>query len=163
MRFEIDVQQPHEVFDIFDGQLGIPAIVDVHGERTEPPLLGRVECIGAVDAAAEANEAVIRTIAAGDLNPFNELLEISIATGRSVSLLSDERIVRGAIRTKTLSVERNAWDLVVEDAARADSRAHIYFLPERSELSEMKSNLIAPFQACQGSNARAINWRPFAE
>jgi hypothetical protein len=36
-------------------------------------------------------------MAAGDLDLFNKLLEVSIATGRSLSLLSDKRVIRGAV------------------------------------------------------------------
>ena len=59
-RLEIDLERANRARDVGGGNLRVPAVVQVNGDRPQPQLLHRVRDVGAVDAAADADHTVIR-------------------------------------------------------------------------------------------------------
>jgi len=96
MRFEIDVELAHEIRDIRDGELGIPAVVYMHGEWPQSLLLRQAESVGAVDAAAQTDDAIVMAPQSGVPNIVEEPLKALPPRRRRILLLRAEGIVLAA-------------------------------------------------------------------
>ena len=78
-RLEIDIERADAPRDIGGGNLRVPAVVQVNGDRPQSQLLHLVGDIGAVDAAADADRTVIRTADAVATNLLDARVEDAAA------------------------------------------------------------------------------------
>src|SRR4029077_18949205 len=59
IREQIETKAADDIFNIHDRELGIPAVIEMDGQRSQPELAGKIGDIGAVNAAAETHDTII--------------------------------------------------------------------------------------------------------
>jgi hypothetical protein len=68
VRVEVDAKRFQRFLDVRDRELRVPAVVEVHGEGAQAEILDEPGYIGTVDAAADADDAVVGLAAAALLH-----------------------------------------------------------------------------------------------
>ena len=119
MSKQVDLQAIGGVFDVLDCNLRIPAVVEMHGQRTKPQFHGLDQGVGAVRAAREAHHAVVGFAPA--------LAADGIHNGRETALAFNPQrieffhlVVNLAKLAHALVVEADGRDGGIVKAARTD-------------------------------------------
>ena len=68
-------------FDVLYGQLAVPAAVDVHHERTQPPLVRLEGEVGAVDPTTHPKDGVVLLSSTFALDTVDDAFELASTLG----------------------------------------------------------------------------------
>ena len=103
---QVDIELAHDALDVADGQVRVPAVVEVDRQRTEAELPDHVERqIRAVDTTRQADHAVVRLALPGCLDTTDEPVETFVALGVGAHEQLDLLVVTGAVVAASLIVE----------------------------------------------------------
>src|SRR6185436_1236733 len=121
VREQIDAELVEHALDVLDRELRVPAVVDVDGEGAQAVRLDEMGDVGAVDAAADADDAVVLAAASRQLDPLDQRRDRLLPRLAAQDPRPDQAIVATAVMAQPGRVEfdRAIRDRV-HDAARAD-------------------------------------------
>ena len=118
MALVVDAQDLREVLDVLDRGVGVPAVVHVDRQRTQPVTLGDVGCVGAVHSAADAEDAVV-PLAPGALDPLDHCVQLPVALFPAVAAPGDTLEEVAAVIAVPGRIEGDVPIARVHHAARA--------------------------------------------
>ena len=121
LRMQVQTQSVHQFLDVVDGLLRIPARIHVKQQRAQAELfLGEVRHVGAVDAAAETDEAVMVPAIACPFDLLDLPRQLPRANLVRMPVGQDVLMEVVAVVTPSTGVERDVRVRGVHDAVGAD-------------------------------------------
>ena len=117
---QIDAERSEDLLDVADRQLGIPAIVQVHGQRPEAELLRHVRDIRAVHSAAHAQDTVVGFAPSARLYLLDHSRECPPTVLARPYQLPGQVLVGMAVNTDPVLFEADLGVAGVHDAVGAD-------------------------------------------
>jgi hypothetical protein len=117
VRVQVDAEGLQRLLDVGDRELGVPAVVEVDGERSEPEVLDEPGDVRAVHATADADHAVVGLALARSLDLGDEGVEAGLALGDRNQPLAGDALVAVAVAADAGGIERDVGVGRVHDAA----------------------------------------------
>ena len=118
---EVHAEPVHQFLDVVDRLLGVPARVHVKEQRPQPELLLRqVRDVGAVHAAADADQAVVVPPLSFPPDPLHDRRDDPLPDLVGVPVRKDVLVIVVAVVAPATRVERDVRVARVHDAVRAD-------------------------------------------
>ncbi|KAA0232370.1 MAG: sigma-54-dependent Fis family transcriptional regulator, partial [Armatimonadetes bacterium] len=101
---QIEVQPSHQLLDVLNGQLRVPSAVEMDRQRSQSQLVGHLGHVRAVDATAQAHDAVVLPAASGRLDALDDRLEfgLPLAAIGAVDLVPNQLVVLSAVRADAI-------------------------------------------------------------
>ena len=115
----VDPKRPSHVLDVLGRRVGVPAVVHVHAQRAQTKALDHIRGIGAVDATAETDDAVVFLPAPRGLDALDDGRQLALARPRPVGEVGDPIEIVRAVVAAAFGVERDVRVGGGHDAARA--------------------------------------------